>query len=506
MNYSSEDENLEWVLLVPPKLTQVVYEALVQCQCVSRPWELPGRTGTRIHRHSETQVGIPIAWMERLVSLIHHAGADDDDDDSPRSDDNKHQLYLSDIILHTPGVELIQKPFTASKSAKIYDEKPYDARIHPERARTTCVDERLTTPTDLTKYTIISPAFTYAELFAGIGGFGVALERLGGACIFCSELEESCRALYALNFPKTINLVGDILEVLDQDLPKPQTLDILVAGFPCQPFSSLGEQPGLTCPTKGNLFLQVVRVLKVSQPKAFLLENVPGLLSMTYDLEVILSALEEAGYDVTIEVCNARGLTATTRKRLYFVGLVKQTQQRAVSFEFPYIPDLGLRARDAISYQDCLENDSLRVTDDQFARLQRENHWRPNHLAWPSSVCATLVSHYGNAISQGNSQLVPCQSGNPRRFSPRECARLMGFPNSYQLFDRPRLHQGDMAFIKEQYRMLGNAVCPPVIAALAGAVLAHCETIAGFHNHKDWVAFGRTCAVELAMAATIPKT
>ncbi|GKY98929.1 hypothetical protein MPSEU_000848700 [Mayamaea pseudoterrestris] len=479
---------------------------------MDRPWELAGRTGARIHSHSETQIGIPIARKELLDALIQNASAGNgivDDNLGPDNDDsqnynNEDRIFLRDLLSHTPGVELIRKPFTASKSAKIYEEKQFDARVHPERAPSPDEGAGCNMDNDST----MSPAFTYAELFAGIGGFGVALERLGGTCIFCSELEESCRDLYSLIFPNTKHLAGDILEVLDHDLPKAGTLDLLVAGFPCQPFSALGEQPGLTCPTKGNLFLQVVRLLKVSQPKAFLLENVPGLLGMVKDLEVITTALEEAGYDVTIEVCSSRGLTASMRKRLYFVGLRKEEQEDQFShpFEFPYIPDLGLRARHILLYNDNPENDSLRVSDDQFARLQRENHWRPNHMAWPTTVCDTLVSHYGNAIGQGNSQLVPCARGKPRRFTPRECARLMGFPNSYKLFDKPRQHQGEMAFVKEQYRMFGNAVCPPIIAALAGAVLAHCDSIGGYKNHEDWVAFGRFCAVELAQAAMLPKS
>ena len=360
----------------------------------------------------------------------------------------------------------------------------------------------LATASTLSPFRDTTPAFTYAELFAGIGGFGVALERLGGTCIFCSELEESCRSVYTANFPETTNVVGDILAVPDHDLPRAGTLDMLVAGFPCQPFSSLGQQPGLTCP-KGNLFLEIVRLLNVSQPRAFLLENVPGLFTLTNDLHVIMAALKDAGYDVSIEVCNARGLTACTRKRLYFVGLRQGEQDDDKPFEFPFIPDLGLRARDILSYEDCADNDFLRVTDEQFARLLEEKHWRPAHLAWPNTVCSPLVSHYGNAIAQGNSQLVPCCIGNPRRFSPRECARIMGFPNSYRLPEKPRLHQGEMAFVKEQYRMLGNAVCPPVIAALAGAVLAHCPSIQGHERHADWVVWSRQCAVELALAATI---
>ena len=140
--------------------------------------------------------------------------------------------------------------------------------------------------------------------------------------------------------------------------PPPATptgaLDILVGGFPCQPFSALGEQPGLTCP-KGNLFQEIVRLLKAWQPKAFLLENVPGLLAMEGNtFSTILEALQEAGYDVTCEVCNARGLTATSRKRLFLVGLSEQSTTHTTTrkaFEFPFVPDLQLKARDVLDFE-----------------------------------------------------------------------------------------------------------------------------------------------------------
>ena len=113
------------------------------------------------------------------------------------------------------------------------------------------------------------------------------------------------------------------------------------------------------------------------------------------------------------------------------------------------------------------------------------------------------TGHYGNSPGRGDSQLVPCRAPHSvRRFSPRECARLMGFPNSYKLPDR-REGQGEMAWYKEQYRMFGNAVCPPLIAALAGAVLARCKDISGYEKHKDWEEWGRQTAIRLSFAATL---
>ena len=104
-------------------------------------------------------------------------------------------------------------------------------------------------------------------------------------------------------------------------------------------------------------------------------------------------------------------------------------------------------------------------------RLMNCGRWRPHSLAWPNTCCDTITSHYGNAVGRGESQLVPSHAPNhPRRFSPRECARLMGFPNSYRLIPQNE-NQSRIAYYKQFYRMFGNAVCPPLIASLAGCVL-----------------------------------
>jgi DNA (cytosine-5)-methyltransferase 1 len=234
---------------------------------------------------------------------------------------------------------------------------------------------------------------------------------------------------------------------------------------------------------------------------------------MKETFNVIAASLEGAGYTVSYEVCNARGLTAASRKRLYMVGLRKHEQgsmeavieEEEGPFQFPYVPDLGLRARDVLRYDESdltpREHELLRITDEQLDRLCRETFWRPAKLAWPNLVCSTLVTHYGNSISRGHSQLIPCESGNPRRFTARECASLMGFPRDFDL-PRKREGQGDMAHLKEQYRMFGNAVCPPMIAAIAGAVLAR---VPGLAEKDDWIQLGRTTGIHIAHEATFTR-
>jgi DNA (cytosine-5)-methyltransferase 1 len=498
---------MEDVLVVPQRFTKTGYALLLRHDCVARPWNLEGRYGSRIHRIDDKHMGLPMIHSSPFMI-------------------NKKAAFSPELraLLDQEGVAICRNAFFISHRGR---EPPViDAQIHPERAPK---QQQQQSPTAQKQSTISrphhsKPAFTYAELFAGIGGFGVALDALGGKCIFCSELEDGNRGVYSKNFPDTVNLYGDIFKVPDDAFPKPQTLDLLVGGFPCQPFSTLGEQPGLDCP-KGNLFLQIVRVLRISQPTAFLLENVPGLLQMTETYATIVSALESAGYTVHSEVCNARGLTATNRKRLFLVGLRQRRCADADSdadsaslptlpaaFEFPHVPDLGLRACDVIDYgmKDDKLLDLLRLSEKTMTQLLTGKRFRPASMAWPNSVCYTLISHYGNSVGRGESQLVPCPAPSKfvRRFSPRECARIMGFPNSFKLSDQSE-RQGDMAHIKEQYRMVGNAVCPPLIAALAGAVLAHCgpsmvgNVVDGYDRHDDWVVWGRETAIRIAYSATL---
>jgi DNA (cytosine-5)-methyltransferase 1 len=551
-NYDSSPQ-MEWVLVVPCRLTGEAYRTLVAAQCVARPWHLQGRYGSRTHVHeAASTMGIPILSREclleaaqtnsELASLL--ATPATGSTATTEDNDQKNERYPCHGSMQ---VQMVYKPYTVSKRA--HEPPPLDARLHPERApSTTTIHQTWLEQRPGTEHPLVpstapnnnsrinhSPAFTYAELFAGIGGFGVALQALGGQCVFASELQETCQHVYLANFPHHHNILyGDIYAVPDSALPAPPgKLDLLVGGFPCQPFSALGSQPGLQCP-KGHLFLEIVRVLNVSQPAAFLLENVPGLLQMRETLSIIVEALDGAGYDVTMEVCDARGLTCTSRKRLYLVGLRRGHQSvndqngntdhvpnhcEQKPFEFPFVPDLGLRARDVLQYELLIpaEEALFRITDQQLERLNREKYWRPAHLAWPNVVIDTLVSHYGTSVARGHSQLVPASahnrttnacgpiSANPRRFTPRECARIMGFPSTYIIPPKIKEFQDDMARAKELYGMFGNAVCPPVIAALAGAVLDRCPAMAGYDRPSgdDWIVWGRTVAIHLAWDATL---
>ena len=272
----------------------------------------------------------------------------------------------------------------------------------------------------------------------------------------------------------------------------------------------MSEQPGFNCEKgRGLLFQQIVRVLKISKPKAFLLENVPGLRDMKETYQHILGAFEESGYHVFSEVYSARGLTATSRKRLFFVGFRKDPQEdRPMSFQFPFVPDLQLKAENILDYDDlpATELELLRLAETTMDQLLNGGRWRPHSLAWPNRPCGTITSHYGNSVGRGESQLVPCAAPhNPRRFSIRECARLMGFPDTFRLVP-PKANQGDMAYRKLYYRMFGNAVCPPIVAVIAGAVVDECQIFGSNGEHVDWTEQGLTTAIALGFMATRDTT
>jgi len=461
----------EWVLLVPPRLSQHAYRVLLKGHCTPHKWQLGGRMGSRTHRHGDS-VAIPVISDVVVRDCKDEAVAD---------------------LMETCGVSLLYKDVHVSNRAKTFD-PPYDATLNPERQRPSHDSTRSATSFNRARKRDMNgePKFTYVELFAGIGGFGVALDALGGHCVFASELEEHCRRVFQHNV-HCDSLRGDIYQVTDEDLP--ERADLVVGGFPCQPFSALGKQPGLDCSKSGRLFLEIVRVLRVCKPRAFLLENVPGLLEMQETYQTVLNAFQAAGYDVETEVCNSRCLTASARKRLFFVGL-QTCREAKKQFVLPFVPDLGLRARDVLDYD--LQDELLSLSEAQFKQLQEGKRWRPSDLAWPATVCGTLVSHYGVSVGRGNSQLVPSKPPFlPRRFSARECARLMGFPNTFVLPGKDSAEEGAMAALKKEYHMIGNAVTPPLVAALAGAIFAHFPEL---DNDVDWEELGRQTAISLALS------
>lgn len=345
-------------------------------------------------------------------------------------------------------------------------------------------------------------SFRFIELFAGVGMFRVACERAGGQCVFASEIAGPVRQVYKLNFGETPS--GDITELPAHCIPDH---DLLTAGFPCQSFSSAGDQKGLT-DCRGQLFFEVCRILAHKQPRAFLLENVANLLTMeegaVYD--VVQTSLQQCGYSVSSRVIDAAAVVPQRRRRVYIVGfrhsgrepdessssaaaaLWKSVEQLIASTSKTY-PTVR-------SLLDETPSEGLRLTPNQWANVLRLRSHAADYAMDLDGNSPTLMGSYRVSYPKYSqfipfppqSSSVPSAQGHddvvPWRFlSPQECARLQGFPPNF------RMHPGTPDFAENaQYKLIGNAVCPIVVYAIVQCIVdcfAEREQKATFNADAD---------------------
>ena len=304
------------------------------------------------------------------------------------------------------------------------------------------------------------PIFTFIDLFAGIGGMRLAFESAGGRCVFSSEWNKFSQQTYKANFGD--EPFGDITKFDEDDIPDH---DVLLAGFPCQPFSiagisskkHLGRPHGFKDLTQGTLFFDIARILKAKKPKAFLLENVKHLErhdeGRTFSL-IIKVLREDLGYDVHYKVLDASNIVPQHRERIFIVGFDQPTD-----FAFPKL--INKRPRLADILEDRVDK-KYTLTDGTWASLQRhlaKHRAKGNgfgyNIADKNGVAKTLSARY---YKDGAEVLIPRgPKKNPRKLTPRECARLMGFPEKF------RIPVSD----NQAYRQFGNAVVVPVIKSVA---------------------------------------
>jgi DNA (cytosine-5)-methyltransferase 1 len=305
--------------------------------------------------------------------------------------------------------------------------------------------------------------FTFIDLFAGIGGFRIAFESLGCQCIFSSEWNKFSQQTYAANFGEIPT--GDITKIEASQIPDH---DILTAGFPCQPFSiagvtkhnALGTQHGFNHPTQGTLFFEIVRIIRKKRPKAFILENVKNLQSHNQGktFEVIKNTLtEELKYKISYAVIDARSLVPQNRKRIFIVGFDKD-----IKFNFPQLPELNPTIKDILAEN---VDSKYTLTDHLWDYLQKyaqKHRDKGNGFGYGlvdlEGISRTLSARY---YKDGAEILIPQLGKNPRRLTPRECARLMGFPESFII----------PVSDNQAYRQFGNAVVPPVVEAVAQEII-----------------------------------
>lgn len=340
----------------------------------------------------------------------------------------------------------------------------------------------------------VRSSFRFIDLFAGIGGLRMSFESIGGQCIFTSEWDIACRKTYQANFSCDHPVEGDITAISEEDIP---AHDVLVAGFPCQPFSiagvskknALGRPHGFMCEAQGTLFFDVGRIIAHHRPAAFLLENVKNLVNHDSGntFRIIRKTLEkDLGYHIDWRVINAKGFVPQNRERIFIAGFRKDT-----GFDFSHLnvpeADDGPRMGAVLHPQDGTEESEAPYTFGPLANVEPKytlskklwsylKEYADKHrakgngfgygLVGPDNVARTLSARY---YKDGSEILVKQHRRRPRRLTPRECARLMGFDSlGKPTFEIP-------VSDTQAYKQFGNAVVVPVAELVARFMLPHIE-------------------------------
>lgn len=309
--------------------------------------------------------------------------------------------------------------------------------------------------------------FTFIDLFAGIGGFRLALESIGGECVFSSEFDKKARETYIRNFGEP--LYGDITcESVTAEIP--ESFDILCGGFPCQPFSVAGLKKGFS-DERGSLFFNIVEITEKHRPKVVFLENVKNLL--TFDkggsFKTIRETLENMGYKVFYKVLNAREYSGVpqNRERLFIVAFDLNQIGDCGKFVFPERIPLETSVRDLLD--EDIENKYYYGETSAIYPVLRENvtdldtvyQWRRKYVREnKKGVCPTLTANMGMG---GHNVPIILDDEGVRRLTPRECLRLQGFPESFVFPDEV----GDMS----RYKQVGNSVVVPLVKRIGEEIL-----------------------------------
>ena len=316
-----------------------------------------------------------------------------------------------------------------------------------------------------------NPKFTFIDLFAGMGGFRLAMQAQGGKCVFSSEWNAYSQKTYFSNFGDMP--FGDITKEVTKSYI-PEYFDILCAGFPCQPFSiagvskkkSLGRETGFKDKTQGTLFFDVADIISRHRPKAFYLENVKNLTSHDKGntFRVIRETLEELNYSLHYQVMDGQTYVPQHRERIMIVGFDKERYHGKENFEFPEQHEATRSVKEIL---DPNIDPKYTLSDKLWAYLQNyaEKHRAKGNgfgygLVDLNGITRTLSARY---YKDGSEILIPQGEGqNPRRLSPRECARLMGYPDQYRI---------DRVSDVQAYRQCGNSVIVPLITAVSEQII-----------------------------------
>lgn len=320
-----------------------------------------------------------------------------------------------------------------------------------------------------------STDFTFIDLFAGIGGFRLSLQSLNGKCVFSSEWDKAAQQTYLNNYGELP--FGDITRFTAEQVSDAQLdrlipdHDVLAGGFPCQPFShagvsartAVGKEHGFKCDTQGTLFFDIMRIASVKRPKVLLLENVRNIESHDKGrtFAVIKKSIEEIGYTFRHKIIDASPLVPQRRLRCYMVCFRNDLN---IDFAFPEIvgPSRALKeileenVSDLYTISDKLWQGHINRTE---RNLERGTGFTA-FLANIEKASNTLVARYGK---DGKECLIPQEGKNPRMLTPRECARLQGYPENFVI---PQSRT-------PAYKQFGNSVAVPVVRRIAECLLRH---------------------------------
>lgn len=366
------------------------------------------------------------------------------------------------------SVKQAKRKAPLKKTSKLVRKVRLKSKAQPKRKTTTAVS---IVREPLTHYGLkpqqqINGSHRFIDLFCGIGGFHRAFEKQGGHCVFASDWDKYSQVTYRANFPNT-KLIGDITAI---DVPSIPEHDVLCAGFPCQPFSlagvskknSLGRKHGFEDERQGNLFFNIAAILDHHRPAAFVLENVKNLKS--HDKGRTFKTIHEIltkdlGYYVSYKIIDAQSVVPQHRERIFIVGFREPRY-----FEWPEFPKEGPKLAEIL---DDKVEDKYTLTDHLWTYLQnyaRKHQEAGNGFGFGltnrNGIARTLSARYHK---DGSEILIDQGRGkNPRRLTPRECARLMGYPERHKI----------IVSDTQAYRQFGNSVVVPVVERVAKAVIA----------------------------------
>ncbi len=309
-------------------------------------------------------------------------------------------------------------------------------------------------------------SFKFIDLFAGIGGFRIAMENNGGKCVFSSEIDKYAIETYKKNFGDEPS--GDITKINSEEIPEH---DILCAGFPCQPFSIAGKRLGFE-DTRGTLFFEILRILKAKETKAFFLENVAGLKSHDNGktIKVIEKSLKDLGYIVEWKIINAKDVgIPQNRNRWYCIGIKKDLYSKdKMEFKFPEIKSLlytleSLLEENVPSSYD-ISDIARKNIEEHIGEFLKTKRYNKNHKVIATEIRRSKCNFRSDGVSPcltakmgtgGNN--IPVIVDKKRKLTERECLRIMGFPEEY-ILESPRY---------QSYKQIGNSVVVPIIESIA---------------------------------------